>query len=75
MPRLTATVGNDRYRLRKYSDDGYDIQQRINGMWNTVDTFGKVYYGTPRPWAYMGYSFATPGLAFEHFRKIKRKQE
>ena len=74
MPKLVAKIANQKYRLQKVKccDDSYDIQQEINGVWNTVDSFGKVYYGSSRPYAFMGYSFATPGVAFKHFLK---KQE
>jgi hypothetical protein len=69
MPRLQTTIGQKSYRLHKFNDESYDIQELINGVWNTIDTFGKVYYGSPRPYAYAGYSFATPGLVFQHFIK------
>ena len=77
MPQLTAQIGSEKYRLKKYDTDSYDIQQNINGVWNTVDTFGKVYgYGgrSSRPWGYLGYSFSTAGLAFKLFVERTKKQ-
>ena len=74
MPRLTANIENKRYRLKKYNDESYDIQQLINGVWNTIDNFGKIYYGSQRPWGYCGYSFSSPGLAFDHFVKLTNKK-
>ncbi len=70
MPRLTAKIRNTKYRLYRVYEDSYDIQQYINGTWNTIDSFGKCYNGI-RPWGYLGYSFSSPGQAFNHFVKLQ----
>jgi hypothetical protein len=81
MPKLTATVGSKKFRLHRFKDGddrSYGIQEQSatnKKVWNTVDTFGIVYYGSPRPFGYLGMSFATAGLAFDEFIKRETKSQ
>lgn len=72
MPILTSTIGDKKFRLQCFdkTERSYSIQEQSKTnkkVWNTVDTFGIVYPKSNRPFGYLGYSFATAGLAFEHF--------
>jgi hypothetical protein len=72
MPILTKTINGNKFRLKKYNEESYDIQQLVNGIWQTVDNFGKCYNG-PRPYAYCGYSFSKASAAFDLFAKRESK--
>lgn len=80
MPKLTATVGDKKFRLFCHDKDNrdYSIQEqssRNKNVWNTIDTFGISYYKTPRPFGYLGMSFATAGMAFNEFIEREKRSQ